>query len=54
LVEVFDASVAAGRGAVAHQGRMLDEPIAIRARRFLQRRDALLARRRAVSGSTGA
>jgi citrate lyase subunit beta/citryl-CoA lyase len=45
LLEVFDASVAAGRGAVAHEGRMIDEPIAIRARRFLQRYDALQAHR---------
>jgi citrate lyase subunit beta/citryl-CoA lyase len=45
LLAVFDASVAAGRGAVAHEGRMIDEPIAIRARRFLQRYDALQAQR---------
>lgn len=45
LLDVFDAAVAAGRGAVAHEGRMIDEPIAIRARRFLQRYDALQARR---------
>ena len=45
LLEVFDASVAAGRGAVAHEGKMIDEPIAIRARRFLHRYDALQARR---------
>ena len=52
LLEVFDASVAAGRGAVAHEGRMLDEPIAIRARRFLQRHDALQARRLASGNAT--
>jgi citrate lyase subunit beta / citryl-CoA lyase len=45
LLAVFDASVAAGRGAVAHEGRMIDEPIAIKARRFLARYDALQARR---------
>ncbi|TFZ05565.1 CoA ester lyase [Ramlibacter henchirensis] len=45
LLEVFDASVAAGRGAVAHEGRMIDEPIAIKARKFLARYDALQARR---------
>ncbi|WP_082521992.1 HpcH/HpaI aldolase/citrate lyase family protein [Ramlibacter sp. Leaf400] len=45
LLEVFDASVAAGRGAVAHEGRMIDEPIAVKARRFLARYDALQARR---------
>ena len=49
LLEVFDASVAAGRGAVSHEGRMVDEPIAIRARRFLQRHDALRRRRNAAS-----
>ena len=42
------ASVAAGQGAVAHEGRMIDEPIAVRARRFLQRHDALQARRDAA------
>jgi citrate lyase subunit beta / citryl-CoA lyase len=52
LLEVFDASVAAGKGAVAHEGRMIDEPIAIRARRFLQRHDALQARRRAAAEAT--
>lgn len=46
MLEVFDASIAAGKGAVAFQGRMVDEPIAARARRFLQRHDALKARRR--------
>lgn len=45
MLEVFDASVAAGHGAVAHEGSMIDIPIAIRARRFLQRYDALQARR---------
>lgn len=54
LLDVFDASVAAGRGAVAHEGRMIDEPIAIRARRFLQRYDALQAQRsRSSRGSRG-
>lgn len=48
LLEVFDASVAAGKGAVAHEGRMIDEPIAVRARRFLARHDALKARRSAI------
>jgi citrate lyase subunit beta/citryl-CoA lyase len=45
LLAVFDASVAAGRGAIAHEGKMIDEPIAIRARRFLQRYDELQLRR---------
>ncbi|NNU44747.1 HpcH/HpaI aldolase/citrate lyase family protein [Ramlibacter montanisoli] len=48
LLTAFDASVAAGKGAVAHEGRMIDEPIAVRARRFLQRHDALKARRNAA------
>ena len=52
LLEVFDRSVAAGKGAVAHQGRMIDEPIANRARRFLQRHDALKAHRHAASQGT--
>ncbi len=51
LLEVFDTAVAAGRGAVAHEGRMIDEPIAIRARRFLQRHDALAARRTRAAGA---
>jgi citrate lyase subunit beta/citryl-CoA lyase len=50
LLDVFDASVASGKGAVAHEGRMVDEPIAARARRFLQRYDALQARRAATQG----
>ena len=54
LLHVFDASVKAGRGAVAHEGRMIDEPIAIRARRFLERYDALQAQRSLGSlGSRG-
>ena len=51
LLEVFDASVAAGRGAVAHEGRMIDEPIAARARRFLQRHDALQLHRGRTPGT---
>ena len=54
LLAVFDASVTAGKGAVAHLGRMIDEPIAIRARRFLQRHDALKVRRHAASQGTAA
>jgi citrate lyase subunit beta/citryl-CoA lyase len=45
LLAVFDASVAAGKGAIAYEGKMIDEPIAIRARRFLERYDALQIRR---------
>ena len=53
LLQVFDASVAAGKGAVAHEGRMVDEPIALKARRFLQRHDALRARRQAAREGVG-
>ncbi|OFW42798.1 MAG: hypothetical protein A3J29_15380 [Acidobacteria bacterium RIFCSPLOWO2_12_FULL_67_14b] len=35
IVEAFDAAMAEGRGAVAHNGRMLDLPIVERARRVL-------------------
>ena len=52
LLAVFDVSVAAGRGAIAHEGKMIDEPIAIRARRFLQRYDALQLRRSRGKGVT--
>jgi citrate lyase subunit beta/citryl-CoA lyase len=52
LLAVFDASVAAGRGAIAYEGKMIDEPIAIRARRFLQRYDALQLRRLRGKGVT--
>ena len=54
VLQVFDASVAAGRGAVAYEGRMIDEPIAIRSRKFLQRHDALKARRQAAQAAQGA
>ena len=52
LLAVFDVSVAAGRGAIAHEGKMIDEPIAIRARRFLKRYDALQLRRSRGKGVT--
>ena len=45
LLEVFDAAIAAGKGAVSHEGRMVDEPVAARARRFLARRERLQAKR---------
>lgn len=54
LLQVFDDSVASGHGAVAHEGKMIDEPIAVKARRFLQRYDALKARRQAAQGAQGA
>jgi citrate lyase subunit beta / citryl-CoA lyase len=37
LLAAFDAAVAAGEGAVAFEGKMIDLPIAIRARRLLER-----------------
>lgn len=37
LLVAFDAAVAAGEGAVAFEGKMIDLPIAIRARRLLER-----------------
>lgn len=41
ILKVFNAAVANGRGAVAHEGRMIDEPVALRARHFLQRYETL-------------
>ena len=40
LLAAFDAGVAAGKGAVALDGRMIDEPIANRARQLLKRHKA--------------
>jgi len=37
LLVAFDAAVAAGEGAVAFEGKMIDLPIVIRARRLLER-----------------
>lgn len=45
LLAAFDAAVAVGRGAVAHEGRMLDEPIARRARALVARHERIGARR---------
>ena len=55
LLAAFDAAVAKGRGAVALDGRMIDEPIANRARLFLGRRAARAARtaRRAAAAGDG-
>lgn len=36
IVEAFDAALAAGRGAIALDGKMLDEPVVQRARRVLR------------------
>lgn len=46
LVEAFDAGIAQGKGAIALDGKMIDVPIATRARLFLQRRNARLAGRK--------
>ena len=50
LVAAFDAGIAQGKGAIALDGKMIDVPIATRARQFLQRRAARAAR----SSDTGA
>ena len=44
LLAAFDAGIAQGKGAIALDGKMIDVPIAHRARLFLQRRNARLAR----------
>ena len=44
LVEAFDAGIAQGKGAIALDGKMIDVPIATRARLYLQRRSARIAR----------
>ena len=44
LLAAFDAGIAQGKGAIALDGKMIDVPIANRARLFLQRRNARLAR----------
>ena len=44
LLAAFDAAVAEGKGAIALDGRMIDEPIANRARLLLKRRHARIAR----------
>ena len=55
LLAAFDAAVAEGKGAIALDGRMIDEPIAHRARQFLERRAARAARtaRRAAAAGDG-
>ena len=49
LVEAFDAGIAQGKGAIALDGKMIDVPIATRARLFLQRRTARLARQQVAA-----
>ena len=44
LLAAFDAGIAQGKGAIALDGKMIDVPIANRARLFLQRRNARLTR----------
>jgi citrate lyase subunit beta/citryl-CoA lyase len=44
LLAAFDAGIAQGKGAIALDGKMIDMPIANRARLFLQRRNARMAR----------
>lgn len=46
LLAAFEAALAAGKGAVAYQGRMIDKPIVDRARRVLAARDRIAARGR--------
>ncbi len=41
IVAAFDKALADGQGSIALDGRMIDEPIANRARQFLQRRQGL-------------
>lgn len=45
LLAAFDAGIAQGKGAIALDGKMIDVPIANRARLFLERRNARMARR---------
>ena len=49
LVAAFDAGIAQGKGAIALDGKMIDVPIATRARQFLQRRAARVARSAATA-----
>lgn len=44
LIAVYDAALARGEGAVAYQGKMIDIPIADRARALLAQRDRINAR----------
>jgi len=56
VLAVFDDAVKQGRAAVAHKGRMIDTPVAVRAQRILaraQRTGALAGNDAAGSGSHG-
>ncbi len=44
IVSAYDAALARGEGAVAYQGKMIDIPIADRARRTLAQRDRIAGR----------
>ena len=44
IIAAYDAALARGEGAVAYQGKMIDIPIADRARRTLARRDRIAGR----------
>ena len=44
IIAVYDAALARGEGAVAYQGKMIDIPIADRARRTLAQRDRIAGR----------
>ena len=44
LIKVYDAALARGEGAVAYQGKMIDIPIADRARALLVQRDRIASR----------
>ena len=46
LIAAYDAALAAGNGAVNHNGRMIDQPVAERARALLTRAAAIAARQR--------
>jgi len=50
VVEAYDAALAAGRGAVTVDGRMVDVPVAERARRLLARHAAIAARAKGRGG----
>ena len=46
LIAAYDAALAAGNGAVNHNGRMIDQPVAERARALLTHAAAIAARQR--------
>lgn len=50
MVAAYDAALAAGAGAVAFEGKMIDVPVVERARAVLARAAAITARGRGISG----